>query len=68
MTDRHPQLNAEVAPEELRRIKRDVVEVGTSLKDYVQAALVHFRQTLSIEQRRRRFEKSRKLTGRKIKT
>lgn len=61
------QLNTDIDSAELQRVKRDVVEVQTSMKTYVRAALVHFRQTLSIDQRRARFAKGdRKTIGRPV--
>lgn len=60
------QLNAEIESAELLRVKRDVLGCGTSLRNYVSAALIHFRQSQTIEQRRLKFKGKQKVYGRSI--
>ena len=62
------QLNVELKPSEVYDAKKDALEVGATLKAYVSEALIHFRKTLPITERRRRFEAAtrKKLTGRPI--
>lgn len=60
------QLNTDIAPEELVRVKRDVLDVGTSMKEYVRVSLLHFRQSLTKEQRRAKFAGKSKILGRPL--
>lgn len=62
------QLNVEIKKAEILDAKKDALEVGTYFKDYVAEALRHFRKSLPIAERRRRFEaaEKRKLNGRPV--
>lgn len=56
-----------VLPEiEVRRIKKDAVEMGVTLNQYVLQACCQFLSRNSIAQRRGQFAGKRKLTGRKV--
>jgi len=61
------QLNVEIPDAELARVKKDAIEMGTTLQEY---ALQSFKNFLSkpIASRRVYFEKTKKVMGRKIKS
>ena len=60
------QLNARLPEEEIVRIKQDILEVRAKKEAYVLEAMKHFRRSLSVEQRRQRFVRTPKLTGRPV--
>jgi hypothetical protein len=63
------QLNVEIPRKEAEAAKEDVWELRAKLNAYVEEALRHFRKSLPVAERRRRFEEAskRKLTGRPVK-
>lgn len=59
------QLNVDIEKEELRKIKKDAVEMGVPLKDYTATVLNRFRST-PIDKRRAVFvDVPKKIAGRK---
>lgn len=60
------QINARVPAEEAIKTKKDILDTGASLETYVREALIHFRRSLTIEQRRSRFQALRKGAGRPV--
>lgn len=60
------QLNVEIPESDLKRVKKDAIEMGVTLNEY---ALQSFRNFLTkpIGSRRVYFDKSKKILGRKIK-
>lgn len=60
------QINARVPAAEAIRIKKDILDTGATLEAYVIESLVHFRKSLSLSERRRRFETLQKAAGRPV--
>ena len=60
------QLNVVLPENEVRRIKKDAVEMGVTLNQYALQALTQFLSRNSIAQRRGQFAGKRKSTGRKV--
>jgi hypothetical protein len=60
------QLNVELPESELIRIKQDAIAMGTTLQEYARQSFKNF-LSKPVAARRIYFEKSKKLTGRKIK-
>lgn len=60
------QINARMPAEEVLRVKKDILDTGAGLESYVREALIHFRKSLTIEQRRSRFQSLRKGAGRPV--
>ena len=60
------QLNVELPEDEIRKTKKDAIDMNVSLAAYVAKALRRFRQDKSVEQRRACFDKQdTKTVGRK---
>ena len=62
-------LNVDLPAAELHRIRVDVLDCKTTIKDYTRIALLHFRQSLTKAQRLDKLPNRReaKITGRTVK-
>lgn len=60
-------MNVVLPGAEVRRIKKDAVEMGVTLNQYVLQACSQFLSRNNIAQRRGQFAGKRKVTGRRVK-
>ena len=62
-------LNVDLPAQELHRVRVDVVDCKTTMKDYTRIALLHFRHSLTKAQRLDKLPNRResKITGRTVK-